>query len=194
MKIVFATSNQNKAKEIAAMLPEGIELLTLKDIDFTGDIPETSPNLEGNAQLKADFVLNELGYDCFADDTGLEIDALNGEPGVRSARYAGEERSDEKNMNLVLSRLDGHDRREAQFRTVIALNLKGKSHQFEGIVRGLIRHEKRGENGFGYDPIFEPEDQGKTFAQMSMDEKNQFSHRARAFEKMIRFFQQTFED
>lgn len=187
MKLLFATSNPNKAKEISALLPERFELLTLKDIELNEDIPETSPTIEGNAIQKADYIINHFQLDCFADDTGLEVTALNSEPGVKSARYAGEHRSDEDNMDKVLNGLQNADSRSARFKTVICLNLDGKQHLFEGIVEGAIRHEKKGDNGFGYDPIFEPENCGRTFAEMTMDEKNSYSHRARAFTKMIDF-------
>lgn len=187
MKLLFATSNQHKAKEIAALLPAFYELLTLNDIDITEEIPETSDTLEGNAKQKSEYILHNFGLDCFADDTGLEIPALNNEPGVKSARYAGEHRNSEDNMQLVLSRLEGKNDRSARFRTVISLELNGQQHLFEGIVNGVIRTEKCGEGGFGYDPIFEPENCGKTFGEMSLDEKNSYSHRARAFEKMITF-------
>ena len=189
MKLIFATGNQNKAKEIAALLPEGFELLTLKDLDLHEDIPETSETLEGNAKLKTDFLVQRFGIDCFGDDTGLEISALEMRPGVYSARYAGPQRSDEDNMAKVLSELQNSDDRSARFRTVISLFINGEQYFFEGIVEGVIRTEKVGENGFGYDPIFEPEGMGKTFAEMDMKEKNQHSHRARAFAKMIDFLQ-----
>ena len=187
MKLLFATANQNKAKEIKAMLPSTIELLTLADIDVQEDVPETSDTTEGNAVQKANYITDKFQLNCFADDTGLEIEALNGEPGVKSARYAGEERSDEANMQLVLKKLASIDNRSARFKTVIALNLDGKQHLFEGIVEGKIRTGKSGTHGFGYDPIFEPENCGKTFAEMTTEEKNKFSHRARAFNKMIHF-------
>ncbi|MFT6501822.1 MAG: XTP/dITP diphosphohydrolase [Crocinitomicaceae bacterium] len=187
MKILFATSNLNKAAEVSSMLPEHFETLTLKDIDHTEDIPETSPTIKGNAMQKANFILENYKIDCFADDTGLEINALNGEPGVMSARYAGQQRSDEDNMALVLNKLEGQSDRSAQFRTVIALNIRGIQFVFEGIVKGQILKVGRGENGFGYDPIFEPENCGKSFAEMTMEEKNSYSHRARAFAKMIEY-------
>lgn len=187
MKILFATSNQNKAAEVSSMLPEHFEILTLKDINHTEEIPETSPSIKGNAMQKANFILDNYSVDCFADDTGLEITALDGEPGVISARYAGEQRSDEDNMALVLKKLEDQSDRSAQFRTVIALNIRGIQFVFEGIVKGQILKVARGENGFGYDPIFEPENCGKSFAEMNMEEKNSFSHRARAFAKMIEY-------
>lgn len=187
MKILFATSNLNKAAEVSSMLPEHFEILTLKDIDHTEDIPETSPTIKGNAMQKANFILENYKIDCFADDTGLEINALDGEPGVVSARYAGEDRSDDANMALVLEKLNNESDRSAQFRTVIALNIKDMQLVFEGIVKGTILKVGRGENGFGYDPIFEPENCGKSFAEMTMEEKNSYSHRARAFAKMIEY-------
>lgn len=187
MKILFATSNQNKAKEIAALLPESFELLTLNDINITEEIPETQDTLEGNAKQKSEYILANFKLDCFADDTGLEIHALNNEPGVKSARYAGEQRDSEANMHRVLEGLKEKEDRSARFRTVISLELNGEQHLFEGIVNGTIRNEKFGDGGFGYDPIFEPENCGKTFGEMEMEEKNRYSHRARAFEKMIDF-------
>lgn len=187
MKLLFATGNQNKANEIAKILPEGFELLTLKDIELEQDIPETSDTIEGNAIQKARFIKQHYGLNCFADDTGLEVTALNSEPGVYSARYAGEHRSDEDNMNLVLSKLENEKDRSAQFRTVIALLIDEKEVVFEGIVKGRITSDKRGANGFGYDPIFEPENCGKTFAELTIEEKNKCSHRARAVDKMIAF-------
>lgn len=190
MKILFATANQNKANEIQRVLPKEIEIITLKDIDLTEDIPETSDTIRGNALQKANYIKTHFNIDCFADDTGLEINALNGEPGVYSARYAGSQRSDEDNMALVLDKLQSHADRSARFKTVIALDLDGTIHEFEGIVNGVIRKEKSGDNGFGYDPIFEPENCGKTFAEMSMDEKNNYSHRARATAKMIAFLKE----
>ncbi|MEJ6777637.1 MAG: non-canonical purine NTP diphosphatase [Crocinitomicaceae bacterium] len=187
MKILFATANINKSNEIKHLLPEEIEIITLKDIDLKEDIPETSDTIRGNALQKANYIKAHFNIDCFADDTGLEITALNGEPGVYSARYAGFQRSDEDNMTLVLEKLESHTDRSARFKTVIALKLNGTTHEFEGIVNGTILREKRGENGFGYDPIFEPENCGNTFAEMSIDEKNKYSHRARATTKMVTF-------
>jgi XTP/dITP diphosphohydrolase len=187
MKLVFATHNHNKAKEIQALVPEGITIVTLDDLQCNEDIPETAPTLEGNAIQKAEYIVNQFNLNVFADDTGLEIEALNGEPGVISARYAGEQRDSNQNMDLVLEKLNGIENRNAQFRTAIALYWEGEMHLFEGIVKGTMRTEKSGEEGFGYDPIFEPENCGKTFAEMSLDEKNKMSHRARALEKMIAF-------
>lgn len=187
MKLLFATSNDNKAKEIQKLLPINFEIITLKDIDLHEDIPETQNSMEGNAIQKSKFIIDNFKIDCFADDTGLEIIALNGEPGVKSARYAGEQRSDKENISLVLEKLASKLDRSARFKTVISLQINGEHHLFEGIVNGVIRNELSGDNGFGYDPIFEPENCGKTFGEMSMDEKNNFSHRARAFKKMIDF-------
>ena len=187
MKLVFATGNLNKAEEVRSMLPEGTELLTLKDLALKEDIPETAPNLEGNAILKAKYIVDRFGIDCFADDTGLEVYSLNNEPGVFSARYAGEQKNSEDNMNLLLSRLTDKEDRSARFRTVIALHINGEMHTFEGIVEGKIIQEKRGDEGFGYDPIFVPDGYDETFAEMSMDEKNKISHRARAFSKMFEY-------
>ena len=190
MKILFATSNQNKAAEIRRLLPSNIELITLNDIELNEDIPETSLTIEGNAKQKADYITTHFNMNCFADDTGLEINALNGEPSVYSARYAGEQRSDNDNIQLVLDKLSSKNDRSARFKTVIALTIDNQQHLFEGIVNGIIRTEKSGTNGFGYDPIFEPENCGRTFAEMDMDEKNSYSHRARAFQKMINYFDQ----
>lgn len=187
MKLVFATHNQNKAKEIQSLLDERFEILTLSEINCNDEIPETAETLEGNSLLKAQFISENFEVNCFADDTGLEIETLDGKPGVYSARYAGEEKSAEANMNRVLSELENSTNRNAQFRTVITLILENKTFTFEGIVKGEIIREKRGTDGFGYDPIFVPEGQNKTFAEMTMAEKNLQSHRARAFQKMIAF-------
>jgi XTP/dITP diphosphohydrolase len=187
MKLVFATHNHNKAKEIQSLVPEGITIVTLDDLQCYEDIPETAPTLEGNAIQKAEYIVKRFNLNVFADDTGLEIEALNREPGVISARYAGEQRDAKKNMDLVIEKLNGIENRNAQFRTVIALYWDGEMHLFEGIVTGKIRTTKTGEEGFGYDPIFEPENCGKTFAEMNLVEKNKMSHRARALEKMIAF-------
>jgi XTP/dITP diphosphohydrolase len=187
MKILFATSNKNKALEIQKLIPEGFEILTLNDIDLHEEIPETSDTIEGNAVQKTNYIVENFGINCFADDTGLEIEALNDEPGVYSARYAGEEKDSNKNMDLVLKKMEGITNRKARFKTIISLSLDNKSYLFEGIVEGIIRKDKTGNLGFGYDPIFEPENKGKTFAEMTIKEKNSISHRARAFEKMIHF-------
>ena len=187
MKIVFASNNPNKVKEIQLLLPESIELVGLADIGCTEDIPETADTLEGNAILKANYVTEKYGLNCFADDTGLEINALHGEPGVYSARYAGEQKNAEDNMNKVLENLSESIDRSAQFKTVIALNLGGKQHLFTGIVKGEITQEKKGGNGFGYDPIFKAQGQDKTFAELTALEKASCSHRAIAVQQLIKF-------
>lgn len=184
MKIVFATNNPNKLKEIKSLVPQKIEIISLSEIDCDEDIPETGDTLEANAFQKANYVKNKYGYDCFADDTGLEIHALNGKPGVYSARYAGPERSAEANMSKILSELDGNNERNAQFRTAIALILNGEKHLFEGTVEGLISKVKLGEEGFGYDPIFIPKNETRSFAQMTMHEKGEISHRGKAVRKL----------
>lgn len=185
MKIVFATNNPNKLKEIQALMPKGVQILSLEEIGCKEDIPETGQTLEANAFQKAQYLKDHYGYDCFADDTGLEIDALNGAPGVYSARYAGPQRSAEDNMAKILTELEGNTNRKAQFRTAIALILNGEEHLFEGKVEGLISENKLGEHGFGYDPIFVPEGEQRSFAQMSMEEKGAISHRGRAVKKLI---------
>ena len=187
MKIVFATNNPNKLKEIQSLMPAGIEIISLKDIGCTEDIPETGETLEANAFQKARYLKEHYGYDCFADDTGLEIESLNRAPGVYSARYAGPERSAEANMAKILTELDGKENRKAQFRTAIALILNGKEQLFEGKVEGHISETKQGEEGFGYDPIFLPKNYQRSFAQMSMDEKGTISHRGRAVRKLVDF-------
>ena len=187
MKIVFASNNPNKLKEIQLLLPETIELVSLADIGCTEDIPETADTLEGNAILKANYVTEKYGLNCFADDTGLEINALHGEPGVYSARYAGEQKNAEENMNKVLENLRESIDRSAQFKTVISLNLSGKQHLFTGIVKGEITQEKKGSNGFGYDPIFQADAHQKTFAEFTALEKAGCSHRALAVQQLIKF-------
>ncbi len=187
MKLVFATQNENKAQEIQSLLPEYFKIITLKDIRCFDEILETAETLEGNSLLKASFISETYNLNCFADDTGLEIEALDNRPGVYSARYAGPEISAAANINKVLLELKGITTRNAQFRTIITLILNKSTFSFEGIVRGEIISEKRGENGFGYDPIFVPEGEIRTFAEMSLEEKNKHSHRARAFQKMIDF-------
>jgi len=187
IKLVFATANQNKVIEIDNLLPETILLTSLKELGQKKDIPETSKTIEGNAVQKANFITDKFNVNCFADDTGLEINALKGEPGVNSARYAGSEKDADLNIKKVLQNMDGITKRGAQFKTVIALNLNGEQHLFFGVVKGTIRKQRIGQNGFGYDPIFEPENCGRTFAEMTLEEKNKYSHRARAFNKMIRF-------
>jgi XTP/dITP diphosphohydrolase len=187
MKLVFASHNQNKVNEIKSLLPKTFDLVSLTDIGFLEEIPEIGLTLDENSQIKARTIYEKTGFFCFADDTGLEIEALNFEPGVYSARYAGEEKNDSENLQKVLTKLDGIPNRNARFRTVITLIIEHKEYSFEGIVEGKIILEKRGEFGFGYDPIFVPENELKTFAEMQMEEKNKFSHRARAFQKMIHF-------
>ncbi|MDX1752982.1 MAG: non-canonical purine NTP diphosphatase [Salinimicrobium sediminis] len=187
MKLVFATNNKNKIKEVQSLMPEGIHLLSLEEIGCHEDIPETSPTIEGNAIQKAEYVKEKYGYDCFADDTGLEVAALNGAPGVYSARYAGEEKSSDANISKLLKELEGKEDRSARFKTVIALHLKGKFHTFEGICAGNIIFERKGLQGFGYDPVFQPEGKSETFAEMNLSEKSKISHRARAIRKLIDF-------
>jgi len=187
MKIIFASNNKNKVQEIQNQVPKSIQIVTLDEIGCTEDIAETGTTLEENAIIKANYITEKYGLPCFADDTGLEIDALKGEPGVYSARYAGEDKDADKNMDLVLEKLGTSTDRKAQFKTVIALNINSEQYLFTGIVEGDIRNEKTGTNGFGYDPIFEPENLGKTFAEMSLEEKNKLSHRGRAVEKLIKF-------
>ena len=186
-KMVVATNNAHKLKEIAAILGQEIELLSLKDIQCFADIPETADTLEGNARQKAMYIYENYGMDCFADDTGLEVEALGGAPGVFSARYAGEGHDSDANMQKLLKELAGKENRKAQFRTVICLIRNGKEHLFEGIVKGEIIQEKRGGAGFGYDPIFVPEGYDLTFAELGDDVKNTISHRARAVEKLCQF-------
>lgn len=187
MKLVFATNNPNKLLEIQHILGEEIELLGLEDIGCTEDIAETEPTLEGNALLKAMYVYNNFGYDCFADDTGLEIEALNGEPGVYSARYAGEAKDAQANMDKVLLKLNGETNRKACFKTVIAVVIGGKQTLMAGEVQGTILTERRGAEGFGYDPIFLPEGFSQSFAEMDLATKSEISHRGRAVEKLVAF-------
>lgn len=189
MQLVFASNNKNKIKEIQQLVPTDIQILSLEDIGCDVDIPETADTIEGNAILKADYVTKNYGFACFADDSGLEIDALNGEPGVYSARYAGSQRSDQDNMNKVLDKLQNQTNRKANFKTVIALNMKGEQHLFTGIINGEIIEEKRGTNGFGYDPIFVADGYKKTFAELSMEEKSAISHRGKAVKQLISFLQ-----
>lgn len=191
MKLVFATHNPNKLYEVQLLMPKHITLLSLDDIGCTEEIPETSDTLEGNAKLKADFVTAHYGMPCFADDTGLLVNALNGEPGVYSARYAGEHKNADDNMNKLLENLQGEENRSAHFKTVIALNLPKESHFFEGIVAGNITTEKLGAGGFGYDPIFIPEGYRETFAQLSIETKNKISHRGKALKKLMKLLQTT---
>lgn len=187
MKLVFATNNQHKLQEIQHLLNGRFEVLSLKDIGCFDDIPENQDTLEGNAAEKSFYIWNKFGLNCFADDTGLEIEALNDEPGVYSARYAGEQRNANDNMDLVLTKLDKIKNRKARFRTVISLVIDGVETQFEGIVDGTILHEKRGKSGFGYDPIFQPVESARCFAEMQMEEKNKISHRGRAIQKLVEY-------
>ena len=190
-KLVFATNNAHKLSEMSSILGDKIELLSLKDINCDVDIPETADNLEGNAILKSEYIYNNYNINCFADDTGLEVEALNGEPGVYSARYAdGESHDSMANMKKLLHKLENVENRSAQFRTVISLILDGKKYVFEGIVKGRISKERKGEKGFGYDPIFIPEGYENSFAELGEDVKNKISHRAKAVEKLIDFLKE----
>lgn len=187
MQLVFATNNPNKLKEVQSLIPDHIKLLSLKDIDCFEDIPETQPSIEGNAIQKAEYIKTNYGYDCFADDTGLEVDALNGEPGVFSARYAGKRRNANDNMDLLLRNLKDSDDRRAQFKTVVALHLNGKLETFTGICKGEITTKKHGEKGFGYDPIFKPNGYDDTFAEMDLVLKNKIGHRGKAVMQLVAF-------
>lgn len=189
MKFVIATNNIFKVEEIRHALGRRIELLTLNDIGFSGDIPESEKTIEGNAIQKARYIYERYKINCFADDTGLEIEALNGEPGVYSARYAGEGCRFEDNIKKVLSAMRTAQNRSARFRTVIALIINGKPETFEGVVKGIICKRKRGKNGFGYDPIFQPEGMNKTFAEIPLEEKNKMSHRAIAIRKLVHYLE-----
>jgi len=187
MELVFATANQNKAKEIQSLIPDSIEILSLNDIHCLEEIPETQATIEGNASQKAFYVYEKYQQNCFADDTGLEIEALNGQPGVFSARYAGDAKNANDNMDKVLLELKGIGNRKARFKTVISLVINGEELQFEGIVDGTILIEKRGGSGFGYDPIFLPDGSSKSFAEMELAEKNKNSHRAAAVKKLVEY-------
>jgi len=187
MKLVFATNNPNKLSELQAFVPQGIEILSLIDINCNEELPETNPTLEDNALQKAQYVYQNYGFNCFADDTGLEIEALGGAPGVYSARYAGEDCRAEDNMKKVLTKLENEENRNAKFRTVIALIIKGEENLFEGECNGSITKTKNGVEGFGYDPIFIPEGCEITFAEMSKQKKGAISHRGRAVEKLVAF-------
>ena len=189
MKLVFASNNKNKIQEIQALVPKTIQIVSLEEIGCTEDIPETAETIEGNAILKANYVTEKYGYDCFADDTGLEVEALNGAPGVYSARYAGEQKDANDNMDKLLSELKDKSNRKANFKTVIALNLNGNQNLFTGIINGKIIEEKIGTNGFGYDPIFVAEGFDKTFAELTMEEKSTISHRGIAVKELILFLQ-----
>jgi XTP/dITP diphosphohydrolase len=186
-QLVFATNNSHKLQEVADILGNKVELLSLKAIGCNDDIPETADTLEGNALIKARYIYNKYGKDCFADDTGLEVEALGGAPGVYSARYAGEGHDSEANMKKLLNNLNGEKNRKARFRTVVALIINGKEFLFEGIVEGNIIENRRGDNGFGYDPIFMPDGYEKTFAELGEEVKNKISHRSRAVNKLCKF-------
>jgi XTP/dITP diphosphohydrolase len=186
LKLVFATNNLHKLKEVQTMLTS-FDIVSLADINCFEDIPETADTLEGNAVLKANFITEKYGLDCFADDTGLEVEALNNEPGVYSARYAAEDNNAEANMAKLLNNLQNNPNRKAQFRTAISLNIQGKQFIFEGICKGTILTEKRGDSGFGYDPIFMPDGFKNSFAEMNLVEKGKISHRGKAIEKLVTF-------
>ncbi len=191
MELVFATHNQNKFKEVQLLLPDHIKLLTLDSIGCTSEIPETSETLEGNAMLKANYVTEHYGYSCFADDTGLMVDALDGAPGVYSARYAGKQKNAADNMNKILGQLKGNTKRSARFKTVIALNWGQKKVLFTGTVEGEITLEKHGEKGFGYDPIFKPHGYDKTFAELPIAIKNEIGHRGKAIQELLDYLKTT---
>ncbi len=187
MKLVFATNNQHKLDEVRKITAGNTEIVSLSDINCHEEIPETADTLEGNALQKARYIKEHFGYDCFADDTGLEVEALHNAPGVYSARYAGPGHDSEANMNKLLHEMEGKENRKARFRTVIALILEGKEYLFEGVVNGTIIKEKKGGSGFGYDPIFMPNTYAQTFAEMGNDIKNRISHRAEAVKKLTAF-------
>ena len=189
MKIVFASNNKNKIQEIQSMLPEKIQIISLESIGCFEEIPETADTIEGNAIMKANYISQKYGFDCFADDTGLEVDSLNGQPGVYSARFAGEQRNADDNMNKLLIELTDQSNRNAHFKTVIALNFKGKQYLFTGIASGEIILEKMGSGGFGYDPIFKPSGYENTFAELSLEIKNEISHRGKATKLLFEFLQ-----
>ncbi|WP_108869835.1 non-canonical purine NTP diphosphatase [Aquimarina aquimarini] len=185
MKLVFATNNKNKLKEVQALVPSTIQIISLSDIGCNEDIPETSPTIEGNAKQKALYIKEHYGYDCFADDTGLEVEALDGAPGVYSARYAGEDKDAHANMDKLLKELEGKPSRKAQFKTVIALTTHGELKSFTGICKGTITESKKGEKGFGYDPVFLPDGYSQTFAELLLSEKNKIGHRGQAVQQLI---------
>ena len=187
MKLVFATNNKHKLEEVRSMLSDRFTIVGLEDIGCREDIEETESTLEGNSKIKSDFVSKNYGLDCFADDTGLEVEALDGAPGVYSARYAGEHATFEDNVNKLLAELRGESNRKARFRTVISLKLEGKQYFFEGICKGEITGKPSGQKGFGYDPVFRPEGYQLTFAEMDMEQKSRISHRGRAVQKLVRF-------
>ena len=185
--LVFATNNKHKLDEVRKITANLVNIVSLAEIDCHDDIPETAETLEGNALLKAQYIKEHYGFDCFADDTGLEVESLNNAPGVYSARYAGPENNSEANMKKLLAALEGKENRKARFRTVIALILNGKEYQFDGIINGSITETKKGDSGFGYDPIFMPEGHKQTFAELGDDIKNTISHRALAVKKLADF-------
>lgn len=187
MRLIFATNNQNKLNEVKALLPKSIELVSLSDIRFNADIPETAGTIEGNASLKSQTIYNITKTNVFSDDSGLLVDALNGAPGVHSARYAGEQKKDEDNIQKLLRELNGVDNRKAHFKTIMSLIINGQEYLFEGIINGTIIKEKRGTNGFGYDPVFVPDGYNKTFAEMTKEEKSSISHRGIALKKLVEF-------
>lgn len=190
--LCFATNNAHKTQEIGALLGSFFIVQNLKDIGCTEELPETQPTIEGNARQKATYVFDRYHVSCFADDTGLEVEALNGEPGVFSARYAGEQRNDQDNMNLLLSKLAIKKNRKARFKTVITWIDNGHEENFEGIITGTIAHTPRGSKGFGYDPVFIPDGSDRTFAEMDVAEKNLISHRAIAVKKLINFLRENY--
>lgn len=187
MKIIFATNNKHKLEEVQQLLPSSFEITTPRDCGITEDIPETADTLEGNALQKARYLFERTGLNCFADDTGLEVEALDGAPGVRSARYATDGHDSDANNTLLLKNLEGKESRKAQFRTAVALILDGKEYLFEGVVKGEIATSHSGHEGFGYDPLFMPEGESRTFAEMTMDEKGAISHRGRAVRSLVEF-------
>lgn len=193
MKLVFATNNKHKLQEVRDIVGDRVEVLSLADIGCCDDIPETADTLQGNALIKARHIYEKYGFDCFADDTGLEVEALDGAPGVYSARYAGEECDSEANMRKLLENLTGKTNRNAQFRTVIALIINGEEMLFNGIVKGAIATEKKGDSGFGYDPIFVPEGHSASFAQMSSEMKNSMSHRFRATQQLSDYLKENYD-
>ena len=192
MQLVFASNNKNKIKEIQLLVSDTIQILSLEEIGCTEDIPETADTIEGNAILKANYVTEKFGFNCFADDSGLEVDALNGEPGVFSARYAGEPKNDENNIDKLLANLKEIENKKANFKTVICLNFNGEQQLFTGIINGQIIEERVGTNGFGYDPIFVADGYQKTFAELTLEEKSNISHRGIAVKQLITFLQKQF--
>ncbi len=193
MKLCMATNNAHKIEEIESLVPDTVGLVSLAEVGCREELPETGDTLEANSRQKAQYVWDHYGVNCFADDTGLEVEALRGEPGVYSARYAGPQRDARANMELLLRKLEGEENRRAQFRTTITLILDGEIYQFEGVVRGAILGAARGTGGFGYDPLFVPDGYAQTFAEMDLAEKNRISHRARAVERLIRFLRERAE-